>query len=52
MARITTILDHALGPICAIILITGAGGMFGGVLELSGIGAALSSSLVRPGHAR
>jgi GntP family gluconate:H+ symporter len=45
MARITTILDHALGPICAIILITGAGGMFGGVLELSGIGAALSSSL-------
>ncbi len=45
MARITTILDQALGPICAIILITGAGGMFGGVLELSGIGAALSSSL-------
>jgi GntP family gluconate:H+ symporter len=45
MARVTTILDEALGPICAIILITGAGGMFGGVLELSGIGAALSSSL-------
>ena len=45
MAQVTTILDHALGPICAIILITGAGGMFGGVLELSGIGAALSSSL-------
>lgn len=45
MARVTSILDEALGPICAIILITGAGGMFGGVLELSGIGAALSSSL-------
>jgi gluconate:H+ symporter, GntP family len=45
MARVTSILDGALGPICAIILITGAGGMFGGVLELSGIGAALSSSL-------
>ncbi|NHC22271.1 GntP family permease [Nocardioides sp. IC4_145] len=45
MARVTTILDQALGPICAIILITGAGGMFGGVLELSGVGAALSSSL-------
>ncbi len=45
MARASTILDQALGPICAIILITGAGGMFGGVLELSGIGAALSSSL-------
>jgi GntP family gluconate:H+ symporter len=45
MAQVTAILDGALGPICAIILITGAGGMFGGVLELSGIGAALSSSL-------
>jgi GntP family gluconate:H+ symporter len=45
MARVSEILDGALGPICAIILITGAGGMFGGVLELSGIGAALSSSL-------
>ncbi|ODQ95400.1 GntP family permease [Mycolicibacterium holsaticum] len=45
MADITTILDKALGPICSIILITGAGGMFGGVLELSGIGEALSGSL-------
>jgi gluconate:H+ symporter, GntP family len=45
MARVTEIMDGALGPICAIILITGAGGMFGGVLELSGIGDALSQSL-------
>ncbi|UYM06427.1 GntP family permease [Solicola gregarius] len=45
MATVTRILDEALGPVCAIILITGAGGMFGGVLELSGIGAALSDSL-------
>ncbi|MEV3903837.1 gluconate:H+ symporter [Mycobacterium sp. NPDC050551] len=45
MADVTTILDKALGPICAIILITGAGGMFGGVLRLSGIGDALSGSL-------
>jgi gluconate:H+ symporter, GntP family len=45
MSDVTTILDQALGPICAIILITGAGGMFGGVLRLSGIGDALSSSL-------
>ena len=45
MATVTKIMDDALGPVCAIILITGAGGMFGGVLELSGIGAALSSSL-------
>ena len=40
-----TILDQALGPICSIILITGAGGMFGGVLRTSGIGEALTSSL-------
>jgi len=45
MADVTQILDKALGPVCSIILITGAGGMFGGVLELSGIGAALSNSL-------
>ncbi|MGW0160320.1 GntP family permease [Mycobacterium sp. NPDC003323] len=45
MADISDILDKALGPICAIILITGAGGMFGGVLRLSGIGDALSDSL-------
>lgn len=45
MADVTSILDKALGPICSIILITGAGGMFGGVLELSGIGQALSDSL-------
>jgi GntP family gluconate:H+ symporter len=45
MADTTTILDQALGPICSIILITGAGGMFGGVLRTSGIGGALTSSL-------
>ncbi|AXK35741.1 GntP family permease [Streptomyces armeniacus] len=45
MEGVRKILDEGLGPICAIILITGAGGMFGGVLELSGIGEALSSSL-------
>jgi GntP family gluconate:H+ symporter len=45
MATVSTILDRALGPVCSIILITGAGGMFGGVLELSGIGEALSTSL-------
>lgn len=45
MATVSDILDKSLGPICAIILITGAGGMFGGVLRLSGIGDALSGSL-------
>ena len=45
MEQTTRILDQALGPICSIILITGAGGMFGGVLRASGIGDALTSSL-------
>jgi GntP family gluconate:H+ symporter len=45
MADVGDIFDNALGPICTVILITGAGGMFGGVLRLSGIGDALSSSL-------
>ena len=39
------IVDSALGPVCAIILITGAGGMFGGVLRASGIGNAIADSL-------
>jgi len=43
------LLDSALGPVCAIILITGAGGMFGGVLEASGIGDALSGVLSNVG---
>lgn len=41
----TKLMDEALGPIAAIILITGAGGMFGGVLRASGIGQALTESL-------
>ena len=47
--------NSALGPVCAIILITGAGGMFGGVLRASGIGEALAGSLEDtglPGHRR
>ncbi len=43
------IMDGALAPICAIILVTGAGGMFGGVLRESGIGQALASSLEAAG---
>ena len=45
LATLESILNDALAPICAIILITGAGGMFGGVLRYSGIGSALSESL-------
>ncbi len=43
--QIEKICDNALGPICAIVLVTGAGGMFGGVLRASGIGEALSGML-------
>jgi GntP family gluconate:H+ symporter len=38
-------LDSALGPVASVILITGAGGMFGGVLRSSGIGDALADAL-------
>lgn len=38
-------LDGALGPVCSVILITGAGGMFGGVLRASGIGKALADTM-------
>lgn len=37
--------DSALGPICSVVLVTGAGGMFGGVLRATGIGTAVADSL-------
>nr|WP_136252903.1 GntP family permease [Ningiella ruwaisensis] len=43
--QVQTLCDDALAPICAIILVTGAGGMFGGVLRATGIGDALSQIL-------
>ncbi|ALU38948.1 permease [Kocuria flava] len=39
------VVDSSLGPVASVILITGAGGMFGGILRASGIGDALASSL-------
>ncbi|MBC9957714.1 GntP family permease [Yimella sp. cx-51] len=48
-ADIEEVVNGALGPVCAIILITGAGGMFGGVLRASGIGKALAGSLESTG---
>lgn len=39
------LMESSLGPVCSVILITGAGGMFGGVLRMSGIGAALADVL-------
>jgi len=47
--RVEEIVGGALGPVCAIILITGAGGMFGMVLRTSGIGDALAESLEATG---
>ncbi|WP_110687149.1 GntP family permease [Salinicola aestuarinus] len=45
MGSINEVVEQALAPVCSIILITGAGGMFGGVLTASGIGDALADSL-------
>jgi GntP family gluconate:H+ symporter len=42
---IEKVVDSALGPVASVILITGAGGMFGAVLRASGIGDALADSL-------
>ncbi|GAA2171795.1 GntP family permease [Agrococcus versicolor] len=42
---IEKISDSALGPICSVVLVTGAGGMFGGVLRSTGIGDAVAESL-------
>nr|WP_308215930.1 GntP family permease [Pseudonocardia humida] len=44
-SEVEEIVNSSLGPVCAIILITGAGGAFGGVLRASGIGDALAESL-------
>ena len=41
---IEKVTDSAIGPIASVVLITGAGGMFGGVLRTSGIGDALSDT--------
>lgn len=45
LSNLEELLDQALGPVCSVILVTGAGGMFGGVLKASGIGDALSGAL-------
>ncbi|MFC0323405.1 gluconate:H+ symporter [Gallibacterium melopsittaci] len=48
-AKLEEILNSALAPIAGIILITGAGGMFGKVLDASGVGKALSDVLASTG---
>jgi GntP family gluconate:H+ symporter len=39
------LVDHALAPVCSIILITGAGGAFGRVLTETGIGGTIAGGL-------
>lgn len=46
---IEKVADSALGPICSVVLVTGAGGMFGGVLRVTGIGDAVAQSLQEVG---
>ncbi|TDQ59758.1 GntP family gluconate:H+ symporter [Mesocricetibacter intestinalis] len=45
LEQVEKLCDSALGPICSIVLVTGAGGMFGGVLRASGIGDVLAATL-------
>ncbi len=45
LAETGALLDASLGPVCSVILLPGAGGMLGGVLRTSGVGAALTDSL-------
>ncbi|NYF14813.1 GntP family gluconate:H+ symporter [Pseudoclavibacter sp. JAI123] len=46
---IEDMLDKALKPISSVLLVTGAGGMFGAVILASGIGEALAESLQNTG---
>lgn len=47
--KLEKLCNDSLAPICSVILVTGAGGMFGGVLRASGIGTALASVLSETG---
>jgi GntP family gluconate:H+ symporter len=49
MEKLDKLCSESLAPICGVILITGAGGMYGGVLRSSGIGDALASLLNNTG---
>lgn len=49
MAKLEKLCGESLAPICGVILVTGAGGMFGGVLRASGIGNALANLLTSTG---
>ncbi|WP_432548777.1 GntP family permease [Kineococcus sp. SYSU DK004] len=44
-SRVEELVDDAVAPVCSIILITGAGGMFGRVLTETGIGGVIAEGL-------
>lgn len=44
-SSLQSLCEKSLAPICSVVLVTGAGGMFGGVLRASGIGDALAGAL-------
>ncbi|RIY31950.1 permease [Psittacicella hinzii] len=49
LKELEAICEKALGPICSVVVVTGAGGMFGGVLRASGIGQELSNLFAHTG---
>ncbi len=49
MAGLEKLCGDALAPVCGVILITGAGGMYGGVLRAGGVGEALTGQLAHTG---
>jgi GntP family gluconate:H+ symporter len=49
MKKLDNLCSESLAPICGVILITGAGGMYGGVLRSSGIGDVLAGLLTDTG---
>lgn len=48
-ANVTEIMEEALGPAAVIVFVTGAGGVFAAVLTATGIGQAISDSLLSTG---
>ncbi|RIY32654.1 permease [Psittacicella melopsittaci] len=49
LSELESICEKALGPICSVVIVTGAGGMFGGVLRASGIGQELANIFAHTG---
>lgn len=48
-ANISQVMDDALGPAAVVVFVTGAGGVFAAVLTQTGIGKAISESLLATG---